>query len=246
MRKFVDLHLCVPLEDPKILENMILKSCKLGYKMVGVPFPPNITKNKINCFRDVCKNIGVDLVSRVDLTPKTTKELLANLRSLRRKFEVIAVTCTSKAVARQAAKDRRVDLLSFPTAHRRGVTFDNAEAELASVGVASFEIDMMPLLSLSGVPRIRLLSALRKQAAVARKFGIPIVISSGAPDTYYMRSPRDFIAVTTLFDMPITVALDAISNVPFQIVKRNREKLSPKFVAPGVRIVKVGKNCRAA
>jgi hypothetical protein len=37
--------------------------------------------------------------------------------------------------------------------------------------------------------------------------------------------------------------LEAISQNPVSIVKRNRQKLSPNFVAPGIRVIKEGKDC---
>jgi hypothetical protein len=36
-------------------------------------------------------------------------------------------------------------------------------------------------------------------------------------------------------------ALDSVSTNPAAIVKRNREKLSSRFVAPGISIIKEGK-----
>jgi len=41
-------------------------------------------------------------------------------------------------------------------------------------------------------------------------------------------------------------ATDALSKNPHMIVERNRRKLSPDYVAPGVYIVKRGKDCRGA
>ena len=169
--------------------------------------------------------------------PKTSNELLSNLRQLRRKFEIISVACTSKNVARQAAKDRRVDLLSPCLAFPCKRFFDYAEAELASKKSVAFEIDMASILSSYRFPRIRLLSSLRKEVAVARKFDIPITISSGASDKNLLRSPHDYVALASLFDLPTSHALQALSEYPLSIIERNKRKLSPNYVAPGVRIV---------
>jgi RNase P/RNase MRP subunit p30 len=165
------------------------------------------------------------------------------LRKFRRRFEIIAVVCESKNVARQAAKDRRVDLLNFPSLDFRSRFFDKAEAELASNGLASLEIDMKPLLTLEGPARIRLLSNLRREAAIAKKSHVPIVISSGVSDRVLMRKPRELSALASLFDLNEASAIEAISKNPVAIVKRNRDKLSSRFVAPGIRIVRRGNDC---
>jgi ribonuclease P/MRP protein subunit RPP1 len=237
MRKFVDLHLCAPINDLKQVERMVNLSAELGYNMVGIPLPPNISQERIRQINEICSEVRVEFVTRVDLMPKTSGELLNNLGNLRRKFEIVSVACVSKNVARQAAKDRRVDLLSpcltFPCKR----FFDYAEAELASKKMVSFEIDMALILSSTGFPRIRLLSSLRKEVAVARKFDIPITISSGASDENLLRSPHDYLALSTLFDLSESYALQVLSDNPLSIVERNRAKLSPYYVAPGVRIV---------
>jgi hypothetical protein len=43
--------------------------------------------------------------------------------------------------------------------------------------------------------------------------------------------------LTTLFDLPMSSALRALSENPWVTVERNREKLSSDYVAPGIRVV---------
>jgi len=238
MTRFADLHLCAPFRNEEQLKRMTAKSFEMGYRLVGIPLPPNVESDQVKRVRKICSEVGLDLVSRVDLTPKNTNELLASLRRLRRKFEVVAVHCISKPVARQAAKDRRVDLLSFQVTKPWNRFFDRAEAELASESLASLEIDMAPLLSLDGSLRIRLVSSLRREAAIAESFRVPVVISSGATSDYLLRRPLDYSALAMLFDMDSSLASRALSEVPCGIVERNRLKLSPDFVAPGLRVVR--------
>jgi ribonuclease P/MRP protein subunit RPP1 len=242
-RIYADLHLCLNSKDSKHVLQMISKASRLGYRLIATTFPPNSTEEEIWQLRNVGKEAKVDLVSRVDLKPRTPKELIYNLRKLRRKFEVIAVVCESKNVARQAAKDRRVDLLSFPSLDFRRRFFDRAEAELASNGLACFEIDVKPLLVLEGSVRVRFLSSLRREVAIAEEFHVPVVISSGVSDGMLLRKPRELAAFASLFDLGEVSALEAVSENPVAIVKRNRGKLSSRFVAPGIRVIRRGMDC---
>jgi len=238
MTKFVDLHLCAPFRNVEQLRKMVTKSFELGYRSVGIPLPPNVELDEVEHLRKICSEAGIDFVCRVDIIPGNTNELLANLRRLRRKFEVASVLCTSKSVARQAAKDRRVDVLSFPVVKQRNRFFDRAEAELASESSSSLEIDMASLLSLEGFLRIRLISSLRREVAIAKSFRVAVVISSGAANDYLLRGPHDYSALAMLFDMDSSLAFKALSEVPWGIVERNRLKLGPDFVAPGLRVVR--------
>jgi len=242
-RIYADLHLCPNLKNSEQVLQIVSKASKLGYSLIGMTFPSNSTEEEIQRLRIISKDAKINLATRVDLKPKVPKELIRNLRKLRRRFEVIAVMCESKSVARQAAKDRRVDLLNFPSLDFRRRFFDKAEAELASNSLASLEIDIKPLLSLEGPARIRLLSNLRKEATIAKGFHVPIVISSGISDEKLMRKPRELVALASLFDLDEASGIEAVSKNPVTIVKRNREKLSSRFVAPGIRIIRRGKDC---
>jgi RNase P/RNase MRP subunit p30 len=242
-RIYADLHLCLNLRDLEQVSSMISKASTLGYRLIAITFPPNAKEEEIERIRNISIEYKMDLASRIDLKPGTPKELIYNLRKFRRKFEIIAVMCESKIVARQAAKDRRVDLLNFPSINHQRRFFDVAEAELASKALASFEIDIKSLLTLDGPARVRLLSSLRRETATAQKFHVPIVISSGISEKFLMRKPREMAALAFLFDLDEVSAIEAVSKNPLQIVKRNRENLSSRFVAPGIKVIRKGKDC---
>ncbi len=242
-RTFVDLHLRPNLKDSAAIVRLIDKTAALDYRLVSVPTDPQASSGEIQKLRDICKNAGLDFVSRVDLRPRSQNELLTLLRKCRRRFEIICVLCENKEVARQAAKDRRVDLLNFPQTDYRNRFFDAAEAELASGGLAALEFDVKPLLLLEGPARVRLLSCLRREVQVARAFHVPIVVSSGVSEVVLLRKPREMAVLFSLVDLAGVYGLDAVSCAPLAIVKRNREKLCSKFVAPGIRVVKREMDC---
>jgi RNase P/RNase MRP subunit p30 len=242
-KAFADLHLRLNLRDASAALRMINKAANIGYRLIATPLSPQTSTEELATLQKACNESGMDFATRIDLRPRTSNELTYQLRRFRRKFEVVCVSCENKPVARQAAKDRRVDLLNFPLLdfHRR--FFDRAEAELASNSLATLEIDVKPLLVLEGPARIRLLSNLRREAAVAAKFHVPIVVSSGVSAERLLRRPREMAALAFLFGLDEDSALEAVAQSANAIVKRNREKLSGKFVAPGIRVVKEGKDC---
>lgn len=242
-RRFVDLHLQPNLGDAEQTRSMLIKAAELGYRLVAVPLPMASMESFAKKLMAMCHEAKIDFASRLDLKPKTPRELLHQLRKFRRRVEVIAVACESKDVARQAAKDHRVDILNFPAIDPRRRFFDRAEAELASGSTSALEIDLKPILTLKGPVRIRLLATLRREIAIAEDYHVPIVISSGATNPLQMRKPMEMAALASLFDLDKPTALDAISKIPLAIVGRNRKKLSSNFVAPGIRIIRMGRDC---
>jgi RNase P/RNase MRP subunit p30 len=130
--------------------------------------------------------------------------------------------------------------LNFPNIDYRKRYFDSAEAELACSSAVALEIDLKPLLVIGGPTRARLLTTLRREVDIAREFRIPVLLSSGVNEQALMRKPRDLASLGYLFGMKEEQSLDSVSVNPSNIVTRNRQKLTDKYVAPGITIVKEG------
>jgi ribonuclease P/MRP protein subunit RPP1 len=241
-RAFADLHLRVNPREESAFKTLMQKAAKKGYHYVSGTLNVDVDQDTIKKAKLFCENLGLDFILRADIRPRTENDLTRTLRQIRRKFEVICVICDNKEIARQAAKDRRVDLLNFPGLDYRKRFFDRQEAELASNSLACLEIDVKPLLVLDGPARVRFLSALRREVAIAQEFHIPIVFSSGVSEAFLMRMPKDMASLGYLMGLHESVVLDTVSTNPEAIIKRNREKLGSKFVAPGIKIVREGKD----
>ena len=226
MRTFVDLHLKpgAPSEVALILETAEI----LGFSGVAIT---NIRDSR-------GARQGIDVISRIDLKPRNQRDLTSSLNRVRRRYEIVSVECASKPVARQAAKDHRVDILNFsPSAsNRRKVGFDHQEASLASGANCAYEVNACDILGQGPLALSRLLPILRREVENARRYDVPVVLSSGAVDPLLMRGPRDLAALMGLIDREIDW-LDSVSTNPWKIVERNREKLSTGFVVPGVKVV---------
>jgi ribonuclease P/MRP protein subunit RPP1 len=240
-RTFVDLHLRVNPKDTQVTQRVIQKAAKLGYKAISIPFSGQLEEDRTRVLKAACVEVGLDFVVRADFKPRNQEDLMRFLRKVRRKVEVICIFCENKEIARHAAKDHRVDLINFQSIDYRKRFFDSAEAELASCSQTALEVDINPLLMLGGPPRVRLLSCLRREVVLAREFHVPVVLSSGVCDAALMRMPRDMASLAYLFGLNETEALNAVSSNPLSIVQRNREKLGATYVAPGIRLVKEGK-----
>jgi ribonuclease P/MRP protein subunit RPP1 len=240
-RSFADLHLRINPKIQQTAQQLICKAARLGYRYISVPFINEVHQSEVAALKAMCAKEGLDFVLRADFKPKTQEDLMRFLRRFRRSFEVICIICDSKEIARHAAKDRRVDLLNFPSLDYHKRFFDRAEAELASCSLAGLEVDIKALIVMEGPARVRLLSNIRREVAIALEFHVPIVVSSGVSEDNLMRMPRDLASLAYLFGIDEVQALDAVSVNAARIVLRNREKLGSKFVAPGISVVKEGK-----
>jgi len=234
VRRFVDLNIRDP-GDTRVLTEMLELASKLGFKGITLSSErpqPQMMRNK-------ALSVGIDLSNRIDLRPRSTNELSKALRRVRRKFEIIAVCCENKTVSRQAAKDHRVDILTFPPlrTNKSRVGLDRQGAALASKSNCAYEICLSDLLEPS-VDRARFLIDLKRDISNAIHEGVPMVVSSGAGSPLQMREPRAIASITNLLGISKDKGLDAVSEIPRIILERNREKLRLGFISPGVKEVR--------
>lgn len=227
MRKFLDLNIR-PLKE-ELRRSMLELAADLGYTGVG------LTPEKPPEGGEIDPEL--DLISRVSLRPSNVNDLTKSLRRIRRKYVIIAVECHSKNVARQAAKDNRVDILNFPVSisARRKVRFDRQEASLAGRANCAYEVNVSDLLGVGPLILSRLFSMFRDEVENAKRYDVPVIVSSGADEPLMMRDPRSLAAVLSLLGLDEAESLDAVSTTPWSMAEGNREKLGPGFVLPGVR-----------
>lgn len=232
MVRYIDLHLRRPAK-PDELRKMLEHAAWLGYKAVG------LASGDSPKLRELGGELGIEVVTRIDLRPESGRELLRSLSDLRWKYEIIAVECTGKEVARQAAKDHRVDVLNFPPSPntRMKVWFDRQEASLASMAGCALEINISDILRVGPPQSARLISVMRGEVENARRRGVPVIVSSGADSPMLMRSPRELLALLDLLSVEEGEGREMISRNPLMILERNRGKMTSGFVAPGVRVV---------
>ena len=232
MRKFIDLHL-KPVESATAMD-MLSQASKLGLSGVGVTHGEKPLK-----YGETLHEVGLDVIRRIDLRPRSANDLTSTLSRVRRRFEIVAVECTNKAIARQAARDNRVDILNFPSQpqRRRAVRFDRQEASLASGTSCAYEINFSDLVNMGPLMASKMIPMIRAEIENAIKSDVPVVVSSGAAKPLMMRGPRDLAAFTELLGVGEEDSLDMVSENPWHMVNVNRRKLDPGFVSPGVRRV---------
>ena len=210
MRHYVDLHL--KPSTPEQAREMTLLASQLGYKHVASTKPVDLA------------------VTRIDIDAKQGRELQDSLKRNRRKYDIVAVRCLSKEVARIVAKDDRVDILLFPDdpVQRKQNWLDHHEAGLIDGTGRAYEINASELLATSQMRLSKIITMIKRDLAVASRHDIPVVLSSGAITPHMMREPKALTALATLLDIDEDYAADMLSTIPEAILARNHAKLEEK------------------
>ena len=159
-------------------------------------------------------------------------ELRKQVDRFRNKVRIIAVHGGDPAVNRAACEDERVDILLHP-ADGKTSGVNHVLAKLAADKYVAIGFELQPIICNKGGSRVRALSYYKTNFALAKKYGVPFVVVSGAMSTYDMRDVRASIALCRLFGMGKKDAVKGLSFYPSEILRRR----SPGYIMEGVELV---------
>jgi len=181
----------------------------------------------------VADRYGIDVVPAVEVGAAADPERAGGaVGSRRTDVPVVIVRGGSRAAARVAVENELVDVLTRPSAGDGG--FDAGLAKSAAANGVRVEFDLGPALRAAGGDRVDGLRDLRRLREVVANYDVPFVVSATPASHLDLRAPRDLAAVGRAvgFDPDRTRAGLREWGA---IARRNRERLSGAFIAPGVK-----------
>ncbi|MHC1636557.1 MAG: RNase P subunit p30 family protein [Candidatus Nezhaarchaeales archaeon] len=234
-RRYVDLHIKVSDEgDPP---ELLVKMAKhLGFSLIALSIESFHKLKALEHLKKLGGDLGLDIAFRLDLKPSNPNDLKFYLRKFRRRIEVIAVYCHNVAIARTAARDRRVDVTFYNPENVLSI-FDEGQINLLVESGHYVEVNLSDMLYEPPDRQARILWNYRRVLGNAKKKGIPVIFSSGSSRIIDMRAPRELSAIASIFLGDELLAKNSVSITPMKLVQVNREKLSPNYIQPGVKVV---------
>ncbi len=225
----IDMNVRIPNKEG--LDAFVQMAAKLGFTGFASPLSMSNPIEKLEN--------GIHLLTRTDVNEKGIRAVSRAVESARSKSAVVSVPLGESRVVSWAAEDSRVDLLSITEPLNRANLKKNT-ARLAASSDTALEVSIGPLLGVSGLMRSRVFKVLRETTQTALDAGMPIVLSSGADSPINMRSPRALCNVGLLLGLDWHGSERAVYETPHRILEKNKNRLSPEYVGPGVEIVKRG------
>ncbi|GAA0510864.1 ribonuclease P/MRP protein subunit RPP1 [Halorubrum aquaticum] len=192
----------------------------------AIPTPPESDPDGI---ADEC---GIDVVDAVEVDADGPREASGAVGNHRSEHTVVCVVGGDDRLNRYAVEEPRVDVLVRPNAGPGG--FNHVLAKAARDNGVHVEFDLGPVLGETGGNRVRALADLRKLREIVTYYDAPHVVSANAASHLELRAPREMVAVAEEagFDPEwVREGLRAWGS----IAERNRERLSGRFIEPGVR-----------
>ncbi|AAM05188.1 TPA: ribonuclease P protein component 3 [Methanosarcina acetivorans] len=177
---------------------------------------------------------GFEVFRGIELVEENPSKLHSLIGKFRNSMDVLIVHGGSEAVNRAALENPRVDILNHP-AFDRSSGLNQVLAKAAAENGVAIGIILRPLLHSRGSRRIRLLSDLKSNLELARKYDVSLVLCSDAMSCFDLRSPMEMLALAEVCGLEEDEALEAISTVPEKIIAKNRP--GPGYIKKGIEVL---------
>jgi ribonuclease P/MRP protein subunit RPP1 len=247
---FFDLH----IEAQYLRENIDLAQLFgwSGVSLVSVldhGFPDFL--KVVGALRDGCGLTvlaGAKVVTKdpASVQDKARKALLAGA-------DIVLVEGGDEEVNRAASECWEVDVLCHPEKmqskdlmDQKNSGIDHVTARFMAEKCIALEINLSELLDSYGMYRSQVMGRMRQNVMLAKKYGTPLIITTGAGDKYSLRSARDMLSVGLSLGMDEDLARKSLTDHPMRIVKKSRDRADPDKLLSGLEVTDWGSSARPA
>lgn len=228
---FYDLNVHTLPDYADSPSRMILEAKEMGYSGICLAsINPASTFHDINITMPTPRDFEV--YTGIEIQAENISILNKYINRSVNKVDIISVSGGHEDINRGAVENGRVDILAHPAS--QGKSLNHVLSKAAADNGVAIDFNVDALIRHRGGSRVRILSAIRQNARLARKFDAPMVITSNARSHYDLRGPREMMALGMLMGMTQEEALHAISTVPGSIINRNRNN---NRIMNGVEVV---------
>ena len=175
---------------------------------------------------------GIDVVSGVEVATSDKGVASSAIANRRPKTVVLMVRGGTPTINRYAVETPAVDVLRNPMAGNGDVNHVLVKAAVRND--VRIEVNLGRVLRASGGPRVQALRGLRKLRDLLEYHDAPLVVTADPKTHLQVRGPRELIAVGDRIGFDEETIRRGLTEWR-RIAETNREKLSPEYIAEGVR-----------
>ena len=188
----------------------------------------------------ISKISTLNLYYRINLRPNSLNDLKKRIKPYNNFSDIISVESMDKNIQIQAAKDSRVDIISFS---------DQNVIKTISPGIISLtkqnnsfiEFSLAPIMARNQAVQSRYLRSLYRAVQLAVQLKVNYIISGNFDDLFKLRHPRALISVChTLLGIPLLSAKKAFSENVLTLINRVQAHQDKNIIESGVKLLNEG------
>jgi len=218
-----------------------LRFCKLlGIQNVIVELENNGEKMQPDIKSRIEEISNINVKYRTNINPKNLESLSKELRGIGLSSNIIIVESADKKIQIQAAKDSRVDVISFSEPAVLKTIFPGV-ISLTKQNQSFIEFSLASIMVKNKSLQSKNLRNLYRGVQLANKLNANYIISGNFDDLYSLRHPRALISVChTLLGIPLLRAKNIFSKNVVSLLNRVQMRLDKNFIESGVKLINRG------
>ncbi|MCX9081960.1 MAG: ribonuclease P protein component 3 [Candidatus Methanoperedens sp.] len=183
-----------------------------------------VTNSKIN--KGIVLPDDFSIYKGIEIQAKPSR-IREEIKKLKNSNLISIVRGGEEELNRAAVESAGLDILLQP------LEFNNVLAKAASDNSIAIGFNLGSLIKLKGDARIRELKYMRTNIKHTRKYKLEMILTGDLGSVYDLRSPREMAALSSLFGMTQSEAIDAMSAAPMGILRRK----SLNYIQEGVELI---------
>jgi ribonuclease P/MRP protein subunit RPP1 len=232
---YYDLHVSPSFSEGKSTLDQIIERAKIlgfsGICLVGTV--DNFKKNME--IRESLSNKEIQVF--IGFEARNANEL-SKLVGMRRDFDALFVRGGDIRLNRMAVETPQVDVLSIPEYDRPDTGLNHIMAKLAAKNDVAIEVNLREILNSFKATRAKIMGKMSVNLMLCKKYGAPVIITSGAISHLHMRDPIILQSFGMMVGLDLEQSINAVSKNPMGITKKSRDRQSEDWIMPGVKVVK--------
>ena len=218
-----------------------LHFCKLlGIQNIIVELENYGKKKQPDLKRKIEEINNVNINYRTTINPKNLESLINNLKGIGHSSDIIVVESSDKKIQIQAAKDSRVDIISFSEQSVLKTIFPGV-ISLTKQNQSFIEFSLAPIMVKNKSLQSKNLRNLYRGVQLANKLNANYIINGDFNDLYLLRHPRALVSVChTLLGISLQQAKKCFSKSVVSLLNRVQMRKDKNFIESGVKLIYEG------
>ena len=237
---YFESRLKINIDDFAEIERKLKFCQKLRITNLILEPKNDIVKLNSELKQRISKISPLNLYYRINLKPNSLNDLKKRIQPYNNFSDIISVESMDKNIQIQAAKDSRVDIISFSDQNVIK-TISPGIISLTKQNKSFIEFSLAPIMTKNQAVQSRYLRSLYRAVQLAAQLKVNYIISGNFDDLFKLRHPRALISVChTLLGIPLLSAKKAFSENVLSLINRVQARQDKNIIESGVKLLNGG------
>lgn len=237
---YFESRLRVNFDDLNEIKKKLELCEKLGIKNLILEPKEDIQNISLEIKRIIKDTTKINIYYRHTLNPDNLQDFKKSIKRFNNHPEILSVETSNKDIQIHAARDSRVDLISF--SHPEIIkTLSNGVISLAKQNKSFIEFSLSSIMVKNRSIQSKNFRNLYRFIHKVRKLKGSYILSGDFNDLFDIRHPRALISICyTLLDIPLAELKSAFKENPLKLLKRIEKRQDSAILENGVKLISNG------